>query len=341
MMPSSHKVIRFIRRNILLFSGVIFATSALLLLVAISQEKHFTVAPNKADVEPWLAVLEEIFKGLLAASAVAFLYDWILKLESTEEIRYIIQSELETLKFGMKGAEPNSQFDHSIEFIFSPLNDIPLGEQQNHFCRMSVHCRFLSGHSGDEVKFMLLTSGEHRELPKDNTPCLFYWDLDEPPSTAPNEQWFEVTNLQIDNELWTKVQPQIENGIITVRFRKPKSIRVPRKQFVTYDFDIRTIENYSPPKTFSFFISQKMINSIFRVDARPLKARGVRSNISASSKKILQSKYVRAPEADGTCQMLVNDVLEPGGAITFTIIGDALPKNNSLLNTTSNNSTAR
>lgn len=327
MVPSK-RLMRTIRRNILLFSGIVFAVSALLLLVAITQESRFTVSPNKADVEPWLEVVEEILKGLLAASAVAFLFDWILKLESNEQLEQIIQDKLETFKFSVLGADSDSKLEHSVEIIFSPLTDIKLIGEQHRFCRMSVHCNFLSKYFGDEVKVMFFISGVNSELY--TAPyCIFYWLFDEPPLSNPSEQWLEVTNFQVDGNRWDVGESHLENSVIIVKCRRPRKVPRPRNQFVTYSFDVRTLDNYSPPKNFSYVIDKKMINPIFRVDARPLKAKEVRASIASfsNSKKILQHRYVSTPEADGTCQVYVNGILEQGQTLNFTIVGNASHSN--------------
>lgn len=326
MVPSK-RFMRIIRKNILLFSGIVFAVSALLLLVAISQEPRFTVSPNKADVEPWLEAVEEVLKGLLAASAVAFLYDWILKLESNEQLEQIIQDKLETFKFSVLGVDSDSKLNHSVEIIFSPLTDIQLMQEDKHrFCRMSVHCRFLSKYFGDEIKVMFFISGVTSEL-QTTPPCIFYWLFDEPPVSNPSEKWLEVTNFQVDGNRWDVGEPRLENNVITVKCRRPRKDSSPRNHIVTYSFDIRTLDNYSPPKNFSYVIDKKMINPMFRVDARPLKAKEVRASVVSFSnpKKFSHRNYVSAPEANGTCQVNVDGILEKGQTLTFTIIGNAIP----------------
>ena len=327
MIPSK-SLMRLIRRNILFFSGIVFAVSALLLLIAISLESRFTISPNKADVEPLLEVVEEILKGLLVAAAVAFLYDWILKLESNEQLKQIIHDKLETFNFSALGADSDSKLNHSVEIIFSPLTHLQLAKDQDRFCRMSVHCKFQSKYFGDEVKVMFFISGVNSELYKAPY-CIFYWQFDEPPLSNPSEQWLEVIDFQVDGNKWDVGDARLENNVITVKCRKPRKISPPRNHFVTYSFDIRTIDNYSPPKNFSYIIDTKMINPIFRIDARPLKAKVVRATITSfpNSKKILQRKYVLAPEAEGTCQVYVDRILEQGQTLNFTIIGNASRSN--------------
>lgn len=313
-MPQNQRVIRFIRRNIRLFSGVVFALSALLLLVAFTQEKHFLVDPDKPEIEPWLKIVEEILKGLMAASAVAFLYDWILKLETTEEMTQIIRHELDTIKHQSKGADHNTLIDHLIEFIFAPLEDADLREN---FCRMSVHCRYVTGYKGDDVRLMLSGPVDDDTPRRDLSKFVFNWELDALPPGPVNEQWLEVTNLRVDREDWGRPEREVAGDTIVVKFRKPKNVKARPGRFVVYEFDLRTIENGTHPRIM-YFINNRMVNPTFRVDARLLKAKSVRSNLAAGARSVTQGQYVRAPEGMGTCQMFVNDLIE-GGVATFTV----------------------
>ena len=318
-MPVDQRIIRFIRRNVRFFSALVFASSALLLLIAFSQEKHFLAEPNKTDVEPWLKVIEETLKGILAASAVAFLYDWILKLETTTEMADIIHHEIEAVKYISRGASFDTLIDHSIEFIFTPLEGMSLGERQNGFCRMSVHCKYVTGYHGDEVKLVLLTPSENNNELNIDSSCIFYWELDASPSDTIDKQWLDITSLRIDKEPWLEHQRYIEGNALVVKFRKPRNVRPRRSKFVTYEFDLRTIEDNVPLQK-TYFINHRMVNPTFRIDARQLKAKSIRSIFPSRSTNILQGQYVRAPEGNGTCQIFVNDSIEPGGAVTFTIV---------------------
>jgi hypothetical protein len=324
-MSPSKTLLRLARRNILLFSLLVFAVSASLLLGLFFYERNLAAAAGGREVGPLLKVLEEMLKGLLAASAVAFLYDWVLKLEAGEQTRQIIRDEIEAVKYGEHAAESGTQLDHLIEFIFAPLDDDTVTDGRGRFCRLSIHCRFLSERPQDELTLMLLSPNDaSRGLPE-GPPCIFHWELDDSPPGPPSERWLQVSNLRIAGEQWARAGSSVNDGAVVVRFRRPKGSGSRRSRLVVYEFDLRTIELLTAPKNFNFSVQRRMINATFRLDARPLGAKTVRINLSTGKKvDATQSPYVRAPEGEGTCQLFIRDVLEPGTVAIFTIVDGGL-----------------
>jgi hypothetical protein len=321
-MFTTEQIMRFIRRNLLLFSALVFSISALLLFIAFSQEKNALVDPSKPEIEPWLKVAEEILAGLMTASAVAFLYDWILKLETKAEMTGIIRNEIEGLKYSVKGADLDTQVDHLTEWMFLPIaagDDSEEGLRER-FCRLSIHYRSNGKYLGDEATFVSFPSGRYKpnNLPP-NT--LYFHELISPPSESLDKKWFDVTSLKVNGADWKKTEHKVENDMILVKFIKPTEQDLRTPQRVNYEFNTRTIERNVFPKTLNYYVRKRMINTAFRVDARAIRAQAVNSRIAPEPDGVVQGPCLGPPEGEGTCQMFVGGPIEGGATVTFEITG--------------------
>jgi hypothetical protein len=318
-MPSSNRIENVIRKHIRLFSILLFLAAALLLLLVFSLQKQYTSSP---DIQSWWKVLEEIPKGILAASAVALLYDWVLKGESEALLVSTIRGELERIKFNADTVHSTVKVDSLIELVFSPLEDNFLPEHKKKFCRLNVHSRFVARYLGNELKLGLISSEDNAHPIRTDPFCIGYWALDEYPTSQANDGWMDVPNLRIEGVEWP-LQKKINNGSnIILSFKRPKNFVLPPSKIVSYEFDVRTITNLISPKTITIFVHERRLRPTWRVDARPLKAKSVKSNLNTNLENVFQGPYVNAPEGKGTCQVFVNDWVEPGTNLNFTILLD-------------------
>jgi hypothetical protein len=94
MQPESPLLRRFIA-HLRLVSLALFTFAALCLLGVLMLERTFE---TNRDALLWLKMLEEVPKGVLAASAVAFLYDWLLKLENADQMREAVSDVFNAVK---------------------------------------------------------------------------------------------------------------------------------------------------------------------------------------------------------------------------------------------------
>jgi len=308
-MNSESRVKHLIRKNIRLFSGLLFVASTLLLFGVYTLQR----ISLPQDIVTWLRVAEEVLKGLLAAAAVTFLYDWILREESAEQISVALSEELQKQLSGLKARLGGyTRYDYVFEALLGPLEEEGYPKTvQRRFCRLCVHTRFRSPYLGDTVSFALLRTREQIEQMRQLPTCLFRWQLDIFPSDQLDESWMDVTNFRVSGQTWIMKKVKVSNDSVIVTFRRTGPLPHPPSD-VLYEFDLRTIMTVDGDLVlvdyYNFYI---LIRPTFRLDARPLGVKRVYADMSFGLSNVLQGPYVNAPEGAGTWQIYVDGILEP------------------------------
>ncbi|MDQ3920117.1 MAG: hypothetical protein M3348_16750 [Acidobacteriota bacterium] len=336
-------VTRIIRSYVRVFSLAVFFGSALLLMFVVTQESE---QANATVPQLFWKIGEEILKGLLAASAVAFLYDWVLKSATEREMRDTIRKEvsflkgmdekfasarmsldnlcedLRVIKFRSGGDEPEAQTAYLKEFIMTRLPAGFLAANQSNYYHLGVHARFRTCYFGDKVRFVLAEIGRTNDTSADD--LIFYWQIGEWPSKTLEEKWLEVASLRVAGEAWTQVRRAVEDGTIVAEFQKPASSKPPHGRIVTYEYDVKIVDNLVSPADLTLYIDYKIVRPTIRVDARLLGTKAVTPSLSPTL-NALTSKYINAPEGDGTCEVFIEDEVARGATLKFTIKGHSIP----------------
>ena len=314
-MNEESRITRLIRKNIRLFSGLLFTLSAILLFILNSiSEINFS-----SNFIIWLGIAEEVTKGLLTAAAVTFLYDWILKEESTEEISIAVSQELRKQLAGVKAKEGGyTRQDYVFEAILHPFEDTP-ETSSNNFCRFCVHTKFRSPYLGDKITFALVSTREQVEKYRKDPTCIFRWQLDEFPRNSFDEAWLDVTNFRVSGQIWKKDNVRVNHDSVIVSFRRSSPL-IKHPSDVLYDFDLRTIEVLKGEKLHvDHFTFHTLINATFRVDARALGSKKIYADMSFSLDNVYQGPYVNSPEGYGSWKIYYDGILEPIQTIRFSI----------------------
>jgi len=314
-----------IRKNILLFSSLLFVTSTLLLFVLFAIQK----TTLSQEIAMWLLVAEEVLKGLLAAAAVTFLYDWILREESAEQVSVAVSRELrKQLSLFKAKLESHVRYDYVFEALLYPLEEGSYSNDiRNRFCRLYIRSRFRSPYLGDTVTFALVRTREQVDQLRRDPNCLFRWQLDTLPSDHLDESFLDVTHFQVLGQIWEKKEAKISNDAVIVTYHRTSPLLNPPID-VLYEFELRTIEviqgNVVLVDYYSFYT---LINPTFRVDARSLGSRNIMADISFEADNVLQGPYIKAPEGAGTWEIYVDGILDPIQTIRFLIfVEDIQPK---------------
>ena len=307
---------RLIRKNILLFSGLLFVASAFLLFGVYAIQR----TSLNQDVVRWLRVAEEVLKGLLAAAAVTFLYDWILSEENAEGISVAVSQELQRQLSGLKARLGGyARYDYVFEALLHPLQEDSYPKNTGvSFCRFCVHTRFHSPYLGDTVTFALVRTREQIGQLRKDPNCLFRWQLDTFPSDHLDEDWMDVTNLRVSGQTWEKQKVEISDDAVIVTFRRTAPLPHPPAD-VLYEFDLRTIEVVRGNiMLVDFYVFYTLIKPTFRVDARSLGVKRIYADMSFDPCNAVQGQYiVNAQESAGTWQVYVDGILEPIQTIRF------------------------
>jgi hypothetical protein len=313
-MDSDPRLSRLIQRHFLLFSASVFAISALLLLAVFMLQRN----AMQADAQLWLRLAEEVLKGLLAAAAVAFLFDWILKLESREQLRGIVRDELAVLKDGIGQAGPDTRLDYCVEIILARREKDFWGKPCPGLIKMGLHNRFSSKYLGDEARFALVTDARLLEDLARDSACLFRWhyDLDVAKGDRMHPNWLIVERFRVDGVDWEGTKTTTERSIV-VTFRKPRDFKVPASGRVTYEFDLQTIRGSTARQVIGFHLYSRLARPTFRLDARALGGRNVSIEHNLHGQKVLEGPYFLSDEGRGTYQVFVDGTVEAGNDITF------------------------
>jgi len=318
-MNDKSKIKHLVRKNILLFSGLLFVISTLLLFGVYTIQR----TPVPQDIMIWLQVGEEVLKGLLAAAAVTFLYDWILREESAQQISVAVSQALQEQLSGLKARSAGyTRYDYVFEALLHPFEETSYSRDvQQRFCRFCVHTRFRSPYLGDTVRFALVRTREQVEQLRKDPSCLFRWQLDTFPSDDLDETWMDVTNFRVSDQTWKKEKVKISDDAVIVTFRRTSPLQRPPSD-VLYEFDLRTIDvirgTLALVDHYTFYT---LIRPTFRIDGRPLGAKNIYADMSFDPQNVLQGPYVNAQESAGTWQIYVDGILEPIQTIRFYVEG--------------------
>lgn len=341
MDDDENTVTKLIRNYVRTFSVAVFAVSALVLVVFVfPQERDYAAYTNK---ELGWKIFEEILKGLLAASAVAFLYDWVLKAATQRETRDYIRKEvgflngldekfaaaeralnnlcgdLRAIKFKSDGDDMEAQTAYLKEFILRPLPADFSSVNPNLYYHLCVHARFRACYFGEKVSFVLTRVGNIPKNPPDD--WIFYWQISTWPSKTLETNWLQVTNLRVGGETWTESFRRVMGETIVVEFHRPETSELPPAGVITYEYDVKIIDNYVTPADLTLYIDYKLVRPTIRVDARALSRTDVVPILNPQMDALI-SKYFNAPEGDGTCEVFVEGEVAPGASVKFAILGN-------------------
>lgn len=307
-------------RNTRLFSGLLFAISTLLLFGIHTFER---LSPPQ-EIIVWLQVADEVLKGLLAAAAVTFLYDWILKEENAAQTTLAVSEGLQKFSTVGLGAKltPHTRAEYLYEAVLHPFEGESVEQASpRRFCRLCIHSRFRSVYLGDRVTFALVSTREQVESLRRSPECLFRWQSDHLPLGRLGEPWLDVTNFRVMGQTWAKEKTKISDDSIIVSFRRTSRLVDPPDD-VAYEFDLRTVEAIQGDAvSVDFYGFYTLTRPTFRFDARALHAKDVRADITFDTHNVFQGQYVSTPEGLGTWQVYVNGNLEPIQSIRFFASG--------------------
>lgn len=340
------KLIRFV-------SLAVFLAAALGLFFVLPRVKEYAGATPE---QIYWKLGEEILKGLLAASVVALLYDWLLKRETEEQMVQIIRKEFRSLrelrteftgavkelksesanartsldvlcqdllkiKYLSNGDDPEGQTAYLKELILAPLRPGFLEGSRDEFYQVHVHSRCRRLYSGDRVYFILNVVGNTSNFNFPVSDVIFNWTVDQWPSTDLQVEWLEVKNLRVGGAIWTQTRRSAQGQAIVAEFEKPAGSSSSRSHIVTYEYDVKVIDNFTSPRSLKLHMDYKLIRPTLRVDARGLGATAVSYEIKPSEVEALYNESV----GDGTCELFIEDAVKPGTTVFFTVKGQQLP----------------
>lgn len=310
---------RLIQRHFLLFSASVFAISALLLMAVLMLQRNTA----QADALLWLRLAEEILKGLLAAAAVAFLFDWVLKLESREQLRDIVRDELATIRDGISEISPDTRVDYLMEIMLAKRERDFWGKPRTGLCKMVMHNRFSGKYFGDEARFALVT---HVKLLEDfarDPSCLFRWhyDLDLTKGDEIHPDWLQVERFCVDGVEWEGSKATDEQSIVYT-FRKPHGFKPLSTRRVTYEFDLQTIRGSTARQVIGLHVYYRLTRPTFRFDTRALGGRNVLIEHNLRGHHVVEGPYFQADEGKGTYQVFVDGTVDVGSDVIFHAVID-------------------
>lgn len=315
-MADDSYVLTLIRKHIRLFSAFLFLLAVVALLILLPLEE----SSDGKEYEVWVKVGSEIAKGLIAASAVSFLYDWLLKLDADEQLKRIVRNAVQDGVATPRAEDvpERTLLDSFMEVVCLPLQN-PTMPDSARFCTLQVHHRFRARYYGDEVRIALGTRPESVATLRDDASCIFFWKIDDAPASEPQEAWLEAKSLKVNGTLWDAAKC-IEDGNIICTFKRPKQSPSAAGMLAVYEMEVTTIENCPSPLTLNFIVDRTYVRPTWRIDARAINAKSVTPTMSTPVAQLAKNWFLDAPGVTGICQVFVNDTLKPeGGFLQFLV----------------------